>query len=449
MDRAMFSAHVDRVRADTEAALTHAAGAGEAFDGIVFHAGKDACYHADDQHIPFRSVFYFTRFAPQSGPHHLVIFRPGATPKLIRVVPKDFWYEPPVAPDHPFAEVLDVVDVDTPEAAAELAGDVSAFAYVGNDPATAERLGIPAAAVEPAALMGHLDWSRAYKTEYEVACIRQAGERVAKGFAAARLAFAASKSEREVFADFLAATGMLENDCPFGPIIGWDRHAAILHYQTKETTPPAPGRTLLVDAGSTIHGYASDVTRTYTSPDAHSIFRDMVASMDALELDLAERCRPGQSFVDLHRAAHRGVARILAESGVTKVDADETYDRGLTLAFFPHGLGHHLGLQVHDVGGRLAGPDGSLHEPPADYPSLRTTRPLDAEQVVTIEPGLYFIPLLLDPVREGEHAEAVDWDLVDLLLPHGGIRVEDDIYVGADATENLTRPHIPGDADPA
>ena len=109
----------------------------------------------------------------------------------------------------------------------------------------------------------------------------------------------------------------------------------------------------------------------------------------------------------------------------------------------PHGLGHHLGIQVHDVGGKLAGPDGATQAPPPEYPTLRTTRTLEPRQVITIEPGLYFIPMLLRPFREGEHAARFDWSLIDELSVFGGIRVEDDVLVTEGAPRNFTREVLP------
>ena len=91
----------------------------------------------------------------------------------------------------------------------------------------------------------------------------------------------------------------------------------------------------------------------------------------------------------------------------------------LTFPFFPHGLGHFLGLQVHDVAGRQADRTGTPAPPPSDHPALRTVRPIEERMLFTVEPGLYFIPMLLDPVREGPHRAAIDWALVDRLVPDG------------------------------
>jgi Xaa-Pro dipeptidase len=140
------------------------------------------------------------------------------------------------------------------------------------------------------------------------------------------------------------------------------------------------------------------------------------------------------------------VAALLAEAGVIKVGVDEAVERGLARAFMPHGVGHHLGLQVHDVGGHQAGPDGGTAPPPDDHPFLRNTRTLEPGHLVTIEPGFYFIPMLLEPLRAGEHAAAVDWKLIERLERCGGARIEDDVLCTEDGRRDLSRPYLPGPA---
>jgi Xaa-Pro dipeptidase len=107
--------------------------------------------------------------------------------------------------------------------------------------------------------------------------------------------------------------------------------------------------------------------------------------------------------------------------------------------FFPHGIGHLLGLQVHDVAG-LAGDAAGREIPrPEGHPFLRLTRRLEPGFVVTIEPGLYFIELLLDAARSAGHGGRINWDAVERLRPYGGIRIEDDVACTPGEPENLTR----------
>ena len=442
--RELFAAHIDTVCDHAEKALALAAEHEAPYEGIVFHAGTQSYYHADDHAIFFKPVPHFARFAPIGGPDHLLLFKPGTKPKLWQVVPADYWYEPPAQPDHPYAQVLEVARVGSREEAAKQMGDVSKCAYVGDNPRVAAALHVALENIEPKTLMAGLDWYRAEKTPYEVHCVREAARRAGSGHRVVRDGFARAESERRLHAQYLDATGMLELQTPYTNIIAWDEGAAILHYQSKRSEAPDPGAVLLIDAGAVHDGYASDITRTYANDRAHPVFRDILDRMDAMQLQLVDMVGPGRAYLDLHVQAHRGVADILCDVGLLKTTAAEAMERKLTLPFLPHGVGHHLGIQVHDVGGRQVTPRGDRQDPPAEHPYLRTTRNLDIGHIVTIEPGLYFIPLLLDPKRNSPDRDAFNWKLIDELLPCGGVRVEDDVLVTADGFDNLTRPFVPG-----
>src|SRR5205823_7227048 len=125
----------------------------------------------------------------------------------------------------------------------------------------------------------------------------------------------------------------------------------------------------------------------------------------------------GMPYEALHDESHRQVADILRDVGIASLSADELVTRGVTRAFYPHGLGHSLGLQTHDVG-------CALMKPRADNPFLRNTSKIAEDQVFTIEPGIYFIEMLLAPLRALPAGAAVDWKLVGALAPFGGVRIE-------------------------
>jgi Xaa-Pro dipeptidase len=111
----------------------------------------------------------------------------------------------------------------------------------------------------------------------------------------------------------------------------------------------------------------------------------------------------------------------------------------VTSAFFPHGLGHLLGIQVHDVGGFMENESGTTIDPPSGHPFLRLTRVLEENMVLTIEPGLYVIDMLLENLRGTLAEKQVNWETVDWLRPFGGIRIEDNVRVLVNDRENLTR----------
>jgi Xaa-Pro dipeptidase len=443
----LFRDHITEVCRMAERSLAVFEAEGGRCEGIVLHAGARGFYPSDDLAVPFRSFPHFARFAPIEGPDHLLLFRPGEPLRLARVVSSDYWEEPHLLPDHPMAEVLEIAEAPSLEAAATLLGDLSRCAYVGPSPAVSGRLGIPDATAVPPGLVSVLDWHRAFKTAYEVHCIREANRIAARGHRAARRGMAEGRSEREIHAAYLAATAALENETPYPNIIAWDDRSSVLHYQGKRTSPPSPAHTFLIDSGASVYGYASDVTRTYVREGVHPVFSEALDRMEALQRSLFGLMEPGGSYVDLHAQAVFGVASIVCDLGILRVPPEEAFETGLVLPFMPHGLGHHLGLQVHDVGGQQVAPAGERRPPPHEHPSLRTTRDLDFGHVVTLEPGLYFIAQLLEPFRTGPPAAAFDWKLVDALLPSGGIRIEDDVHMAEDGPENLTRGFLPGHLD--
>src|SRR5215469_9731039 len=112
---------------------------------------------------------------------------------------------------------------------------------------------------------------------------------------------------------------------------------------------------------------------------------------------------------------------------------------GVTPVFLPHGIGHLLGLVVHDAGGFMESPDGGDIPRPEGHPFLRLTRVLQPGFVVTVEPGIYFIDQLLDAARADGRGSKINWSRVASLRKFGGIRIEDNVAVTATGGENLTR----------
>jgi Xaa-Pro dipeptidase len=276
--------------------------------------------------------------------------------------------------------------------------------------------------------------------------MRVAAGRAAAGFESALEVFAAGGSERELYWAFLEGSDQVAADLPFSAIVALDHKSAILHYQHQRGAEAAPGTTFLLDAGAGCDGWASDLTRTWARDGAHPLFQQLLAGMDALERRLVAMVAPGRPYGEIHVAAHEGVAELLVETGIARCSAEACLADGFTRTFLPHGVGHHLGIQVHDVGGHMASPAGDKAPPPALYPSLRNTRVLAPGHVVTIEPGFYFIPMLLDPLRR-DHAQHFDWALIDALVPCGGIRIEDDVLCTTDGHQDLSRPLLAGPRD--
>lgn len=281
-----------------------------------------------------------------------------------------------------------------------------------------------------------LNECRTVKTGWELHCLAEANRIAVAGHRAAAVAFAAGSAELDIHLAYLAAARHDPDTLPYNSIVGINEHAAVLHYQFRDRVAPRQHRSFLIDAGADVHGYAADITRTYSAGDG--LFADLLKAVDDMQRHLCSRMQVGRSYVELHREAHRGVAEILRVSGLCRMPLDAMLEAGVTGTFLPHGLGHFLGVQVHDIAGRIA-PDGRDLPPPEEFPFLRLTRPLQADNVLTVEPGLYFIPQLLDALRNSPLEGQFDWRAIDTLLPFGGIRIEDNVVVAPETPRNLTR----------
>jgi Xaa-Pro dipeptidase len=268
--------------------------------------------------------------------------------------------------------------------------------------------------------------------------MREANRIGTRAHRAAEQAFHLGESELGIHQAYLAAAGQIDAELPYPSIVALNEHGAVLHYMDFTRHPARPARSLLIDAGASAAGYASDITRTYAATDAGE-FQALIDAMDANQQSLVAQVRSGRSYADLHLHAHRQVATLLKEHGFIRMDAESAVESGVTRAFFPHGLGHSIGLQVHDVGGFAKNDRGDTVPRPDGHPFLRMTRTLEPDMVVTIEPGLYFIEMLLAELRDTPVSKDIAWDKVETFKRYGGIRIEDDVVCTADAPENLTR----------
>ncbi|MEO8538777.1 MAG: aminopeptidase P family protein [bacterium] len=222
----------------------------------------------------------------------------------------------------------------------------------------------------------------------------------------------------------------------YGSIVGTGSNGAVLHFSPTQRQM-REGELVLMDAGAEFGGYASDVTRTFPAgPRFEGIQRDLYQLVLDVQQSAITDVRPGVEFKDLHMAAATRIAAGLVELGLLRGSPEALVGRDAHALFFPHGLGHMLGLSTHDAGGCLAG------RSPSDRFGLKWLRadlPLQPGYVVTIEPGIYFIKALLDdPARRAEFADCVDWARVDALRDFGGIRIEDDVLVTEAGSEVLT-----------
>jgi Xaa-Pro dipeptidase len=428
----LFAAHAQSLCERYAAALDLAG-----FDAVLLHSGSPPRVYADDQHYPFRANATFKSFVPLTGvPDSWLYFKPGAVPLLLFSSPADFWHQSASAPAGYWTTHFEIRSIASANAARDLLPqDLTRTAFIGEAGALASSWGV--GAVNPQKLIAQLDYLRAAKTPYELACLRAANHLGALGHIAAARAFAAGATAFEVQLAYLAACGQREQELPYSNIIAFNENAAVLHYQLLEHQAPLIRRSLLIDAGAEFQGYASDITRTYSYRDAE--FAALIGHMDEMQQSLCQGVRAGTDWRDIHLSAHHLTAELLHEADIIVCDADEAVDTGVTSVFLPHGIGHLLGLQVHDVGGFMRDASGAQIPPPEGHPFLRLTRVLEPGFVVTMEPGIYFIEQLLHAARADARAQKINWNRVAEFAPFGGIRIEDDLAVTASGCENLTR----------
>ena len=409
--------------------------AAEKLDAILIHSGTPRPRSTfDDQFWPLRVVPHFAHWTPLAEADAVLVVRPGEKPVLVRFVENNFW-EKPAAPPIDATIGFTVIEAKTTdEIKAALPAASPRVAFIGEDAARAGQLGHTLSA--SASLLRAINETRVHKTPYEIEQLDVANRVAAKGHLAVREAFTSGEphSELELHLLYLRATAQDDPETPYKNIVALGEHAATLHHVSYGRTGGPAAASLLLDAGATSRGYASDITRTYVRGASSEVdaFRALIDGVDRLQRRLCDEAAAGKKYEALHDQAHVYIGEALKAAGVVRGSVDEAVTKGVTRAFLPHGLGHSLGVTCHDVGCAEV-------KPRAENPFLRNTRTIEVDQVFTIEPGIYFIPPLLAPVRADARRALVDWTLVDALAPLGGIRIEDDLLVQGGAARNFTR----------
>jgi Xaa-Pro aminopeptidase len=301
-------------------------------------------------------------------------------------------------------------------------------AWVGGRPV--RRLG--AGADADVELRDALIQVRRPKDDAELKRMRSAAEATRAGFAELVPLIAAGRTERELQIKLEAAFLLNGGDFPaFETIVAAGDHAAVLHF-SPTGRELRDGDLLLVDAGAEYRGYASDITRTYavggTFTAEQALVHDTVRR--AGETAIAA-CRPGTEWHDVHRAAALVIAAGLVELGVLRGSPETLVESGAATLFFPHGVGHLVGLGVRDTGPA----SDETRQPESGLPRLRVDIALRPRQAWTVEPGIYFVPALLTRERG---RDGVDWDRVDELRDFGGVRLEQNVLITDYGCEVLT-----------
>jgi Xaa-Pro dipeptidase len=429
---ALYPGHLEVIQARHDRALEKA-GAGHA----VIFSGAPKPVFLDDYNYPFKANPHFIGWLPLTNtPFCYLVYTPGKKPLLVYYQEKDYWHTPPADPTGFWVDHFDVRVVHTlDEVAAHLPKNRDHCVLIGDIEDTAHAFGIDR--VNPTTVLNLLHYARGIKTAYELECMRGASRRAAAGHRAAEENFRAGRSEYEIHLAYCRAVSHTENELPYGNIVALNENSAVMHYQYQSREAPGEMRSFLIDAGARFNGYASDITRTYSYTSSE--FRDLIDRMDRLQQELVAEVTAGVDFPALHLLTHRKVAEVLVELDFASGSVEALIANDVTSAFFPTGLGHLLGLQVHDVGGFMADENGKTVDRPSGHPYLRLTRTLEPNMVLTIEPGLYVIDLLLDNLAGTPGHAMVNQNRVDWLRPFGGVRIEDDVRVLEVGSENFTR----------
>ncbi len=435
MLKSLFSKHIKVLTARFDQAMKH-----QGIEAVLIPSGEPKGQFLDDMGYPFKVNPHFKTWVPiTDNPHCWVVYRRGQKPQLIFSQPTDFWHKSPESPNNFWTEFFDIHVVHQTAEAFELLPENGAEnALIGEwHPSYQGSLG--QLLQNPEALINRLHFARIVKTDYEIACMREANQIAAKGHIAAEAIFRDGGSEQAIHFGYLQAINHLEHEVPYGNIVALNNNGAILHYQVANPAPLASSelKSFLIDAGANCRGYASDITRTHAYEDGE--FAQLVSAFDEMQLRLISRLQPGVDYKQMHLDTHLEIAKLMQQFGLLNMEAENAVEAGITSTFLPHGLGHFIGLQVHDVAGKQADEYGTLLQQPEGHPFLRLLHTIESGHVLTIEPGMYFIPCLLEELRNSPQSSNVNWEKIEALLPYGGIRIEDDIVITKTGTDNLTR----------
>jgi Xaa-Pro dipeptidase len=426
----LYAAHLGLLMSRADRSLERSG-----FDALGVHAGRPPLQFLDDQDYSYKVNPQFKAWVPiTDNPRCILVYRPGIRPTVLFYQPNDYWHKPAALPTAAWTASVNLIAMGDESKAAPHWEKLGRVAFIGPDVLLQ---GADPACVNPKELMALLDYERAVKTPYELACLRKASEMGARGHTAALAAFHRGGSEYDAHMSYLAACQQREEEMPYNNIVAYNENAAVLHYQHLERSAPVPLRSFLIDAGAQYRGYAADITRSYARGAGR--FADLIKAMDKAQLALCDEILAGRDYRDVHLSAHRTLGDVMQRIGLTKLPGQAALEAGVTQVFFPHGIGHLLGLQVHDVGGVMGDTEGHERERPKGHPFLRLTRMLEPGVVVTVEPGIYFIDSLLAAARADERRAHIDWAVVDDLKPYGGVRIEDNVAATAGKPENMTR----------
>ncbi|EON66061.1 X-Pro dipeptidase [Coniosporium apollinis CBS 100218] len=409
---------------------------GEA-SGVIYLEGQKTKMNEDnDQEAPFRQRRYFYYLTGCELPDCYFTYDIAADKSTLFIPPINpeevVWSGLPMTTE----EALEKYDVDAVLPSTEVNGYLASsetskstvFAIPGqvSDHITF----LPFGETKFDSLKPAIEECRVRKTPYEIALIRAANTVSTAAHTAVMRAVSHATNERELEAIFLKTC--IERGCrnqAYSSIVASGTSAATLHY-VRNDQPLSGKLNLLLDAGAELECYASDITRTFPingrfTQESREIY-DIVLEM---QRSCIEMLRAGVVWDDVHAHAHEIAIDGLIRLGILKGQREEIFEARTSVAFFPHGLGHYLGMDTHDTGGHANYQDKN---PMFRY--LRVRGEVPAGAVITVEPGIYFCRFIVEPYLEDEkHAKYIDREVLERYWEVG-----DNVLITEEGYENLT-----------
>lgn len=284
---------------------------------------------------------------------------------------------------------------------------------------------------------------RSIKTDAEVAQIEEALSVSYEMYQAAYPLVSPGRRESEVAGAMQGVALAHDRAQSFSPIVSV--RGEVLHNNTYGNVMQA-GELLLIDSGTeSPHYYASDITRTVpVSGTFDSRQRAVYQAVLDAQLAAIRAAKPGVTNKALHLLAARTMAQGLSDLGIMKGDLDEAVRVGAHALFYVHGLGHMMGVDVHDMedlGDAVGYPEGEPRSEQFGLAFLRFAKPLEAGFVMTVEPGIYFVPALIERWKnDSTHADFINFAEAEKFIGFGGVRLEDDVLITPTGSRILGKP---------
>lgn len=419
--------------------------------GIIYlEAQKTRLIEDNDEAMPFRQRRPFFYLSGCLLPDSYLVYDTSADKLTLFIPPVDpeevIWSGLPLSP----AEALERYDVDSVLATTDVnktlastasahQGNAVAFAIADQVSSDTKFQGF--LETNYSVLKGAIERTRVVKDSYEVALLRKANDISAKAHIAAIQASKSATNEREIEGAFIAtciANGAREQS--YHPIVACGENGATLHYGRNDDPLRDPATqqskgSVLIDAGGEYRAYCSDVTRVFPLGGKFATeTRQIYEIVLRMQIECIAMLKDDVQWEDVHAHAHRVAIDGLVDLGILRGSKDELFDKRISVAFFPHGLGHYLGMDTHDTGG-----NPNYGDKDSMFRYLRVRGRLPAGSVITVEPGIYFCRFIIDPfLKSQELSQYIDANVLERYWSVGGVRIEDNIHVTKEGYENLT-----------